>query len=122
MSPHPSCLGDLLASLRATARQESVAVRLNAGALEAVMIALMIRLCTELEQLFRQWQPRGTAHPCARRVTRIAGRPFRPRALRQPPVWDWLVRLLPARGLRPAALPRPQSRTARAHPLRNAPH
>ena len=121
MASHTPSLGDLLASLRATAQAQSACGRPHRGALQAVVIALILRLCTELEQLVRQWQPRA-AMPGFPRVTRIAGLPFRPRALRQPPLPDWLVRLLPARGLRPAPLPRPQARGASAHPLRNAPH
>lgn len=123
MSSHQSSLGDAFASLRASLQADSALVRpLAAGALNAVMSALLIRLLTDLAQLFRRWQSRGPSAPCAPRATRVAGLVFIPRALRRAPFPDWVIRNAPARGLRPAAAPRPQSRTARAHPLRNAPH
>ena len=134
MTQHPPSLGDLIATMRATAQADSARPH-RPGALEAVVLALILRLCTGLECLFRQWESRPVAAaPRARRiprfvrfvraprVTRFAGRAFLPRALRQPPPPLWLVSLMPARGMRPAATPRPQSRPARAHPPRNAPH
>jgi hypothetical protein len=122
MTQHPLSPGDLFASLRAAAQAESVARAHRPGALEAVVLALVIRLCTQLEQLFSQWQSSPASQPGAPRLTRVAALPFIPRALRQPPLPDWLVRLYPGRGARPAPAPRPQSRSARAHPPRNAPH
>ncbi len=123
MSSHPLSLGDQFATLRASLQAESALIRPHAqAALSAVMTALLIRLLTELEQLFRRWQSRPVAYPGFTRATRIAGLAFIPRALRQPPLPTWLIRLAPALGLRPAPAPRPQSRATRAHPLRNAPH
>jgi hypothetical protein len=123
MSSHPLSLGDQFASLRASLQAESALIRPHAqNALSAVMSALLIRLLTELEQLFRRWQSRPTAYSGFTRATRIAGLAFIPRALRQPPLPTWLLRLAPSLGLRPVPAPRPQSRATRAHPLRNAPH
>ena len=123
MSSHPLSLGDQFATLRASLQAESALIRPHAqAALSAVMTALLIRLLTELESLFRRWQSHPTATTRATRATRIAGLAFIPRALRQPPLPTWLIRLAPALGLRPAPAPRPQSGATRAHPLRNAPH
>lgn len=123
MSSHPPSLGETFATLRASLHAESACARPHAqGALSAVMTALLIHLLTELEQLFRRWQSGPIATPGTTRATRIAGLAFIPRALRQPPLPLWLIRLAPALGLCPAPAPRPQSRAARAHPLRNAPH
>ena len=123
MSSHPLSLGDQFASLRASLQAESAFTRPHAqGALSAVMAALLIRLLTELEQLFRRWQSRPVAYPGFTRATRIAGLAFIPRALRHPPLPTWLLRLAPALGLRPAPAPHPHARATRAHPIRNAPH
>ena len=119
MASHPSSPGDPFATLRACVQAES------ASALESVVIALILRLCTELEHLFAQFRARPALPPAgftSTRATRWAGLAFLPRALRRPRLPLWLIRLAPALGLRPAPLPRPQSRTARAHPPRNAPH
>ncbi len=128
MNQHPPSLGDLIATMRATAQADSARPH-RPGALEAVVLALILRLCTGLECLFRHWEsrpaaatPRFVRFARAPRVTRFAGRAFLPRPLRQPPPPLWLVSLMPARGMRPASPPRPQSRPARAHPPRNAPH
>jgi hypothetical protein len=120
MSSHPLSLGDQFATLRASLQAESALIRPHAqAALSAVISALLIHLLTELESLFRRWQSHPIAYPA---TTRFAGLVFIPRALRQPPLPTWLIRLTPALGLRPAPAPRPQSRATRAHPLRNAPH
>jgi hypothetical protein len=119
MASHSFSPGDPFATLRASLQAES------ASALGSVVIALILRLCTELEHLFAQFRPRRALAPASflsTRATRFSGLAFLPRALRRPRLPLWLLRLAPAVGLRPAPLPRPQSRAARAHPLRNAPH
>lgn len=121
MASHPPSLGDTFATIRAGLQGDSVSTQ-AAGALSQVMTALLLRLLLELEQMVRRWEARSPSHAAAPRLTRYAGLPFVPRALRQPPLPTWLVSLAPNRGMRPAGKPRPQSRTRRQHPVRNAPH
>lgn len=122
MSSHPPSLGDTFALMRASLQADSVSRPHAAGALNAVMTALIFRLLAELEHLFRLWAARAAARSAASRTTRIAGLPFVPRPLRHPPLPTWLLRGAPAKGLRRSPAPRPQSGTLRAYPLRNAPH
>ncbi len=123
MSSQLSSVGDLIASMRAAAQADCAAARAGRpGALEVVVAALVLRLLTELAELFQRFQARSTSWPCAPRATRFAGLAFLPRALRRPPLPTWLVRLAPALGLRPSPAPPPLARATRAHPPRNAPH
>ena len=96
------------------------------AAVESMLLALLLRLLGGLERLALAWQaPTGHAparhFPAARSRShaRIAAGLVPPRALRTGPIPYWLVRLFPARGMRPIAAPPAPPR--RPRPVRAPP-
>ena len=121
MTHSPATLEQAFARIRIAAQADADACAHVPTAVEAVLLALLLRLLGQLERLARAWQS-GTPgrHPAlSRSQARIAEGVVPPRAQRTGPFRHWYVRLHPALGMRPATrplAPPPRLRQVRAPP------
>lgn len=127
MDPHPSHLADEFAALRIAAQGSAALARRSLGAvLQALLLAIVVRLLRRLERQIRATPTRAhiTAHP-----NQAAQGPHLPRWYRRNPhgalrrarraaaLIGWACRGLPGLGMRPARRPpRPHLPTPPARP------
>lgn len=116
MTHSPATLEQAFARIRISAEVDAAACAHVPTAVEAMLLALLLRLLGQLERLARTWQSGPSSHQPAlsRSRARIAEGLVPPRAQRTGPFRHWYVRLHPARGMRPAA--HPPTRPLRARP------
>jgi hypothetical protein len=112
---HPlTPLEQAFARIRISAEADAAACAHVPTAVEAMLLALLLRLLGQLERLARTWHA-GT-HPVpagqSRSQARIASGLVPPRAQRPERFLDWWLRMNFGRGMRPAA--HPPSRPLRA--------
>lgn len=122
MTDPATTLEGAFARLRAAAEADRETCALLPAALDAMMLALLVRLFAGLERMARAWSAaRPRPLPRSRSQARIASGLVPPRAERAGPLWDWLVGLHRNRGMRPCATPPAPRRVRRTPPPEPAP-
>ncbi len=126
MTHPPSPLEQAFARLRTCAQADAAACAHMPAAVEAMVLALLVRLLGQLERLARTWHAGAAMAPASqsRSHARIASGLVPPRAQRPERFLDWWLRMNFGRGMRPAEHPPvrpPHARQAMPRPVRAPP-
>lgn len=126
MTHPPSPLEQAFARLRTSAQADAAACAHLPASVEAMLLALLLRLLGQLERLARTWHAGTPMVPAglSRSHARIASGRVPPRAQRPERFLDWWLRMNFGRGMRPAEHPPvcpPHARQAMPCPVRAPP-
>ncbi len=121
MPSTPLPLAELLATLRTAITAGRGAASARRSTLETLFLALLATILGRLEHRAHPWHNGAQSHPAPPlRMPQHSGAPHADAiALHRFP--DWILRGFPARGLRPAAPPRPLPPRTRTRPVRAPP-